>query len=165
MSPSPQLTPAIYKRSPGLPGEQRPILLPEPPPPNRTGLSGLASQVKLNVTPGQPIMVQERAPDPSGTSAIQPSPISIQRAVTKIVERQKHYWTFSWHVLLINSSTEDAVCNLKLQWLDKQGFALEELRDYGVVVPAGEDVELTGTRMLSAAVGVRVASIRGTIVR
>lgn len=70
------------------------------------------------------------------------------------------WWRFGWNVVVQNVSEDDQIEDLEIQFLDRDGYVLDEVREYNLQVPMGSTRTFTGSALIKAAVAPRVSSVR-----
>ena len=67
---------------------------------------------------------------------------------TRVTESNDMWQRWSWQVTARNVTSEDQVFAVEVQWLDGSGFVVDDDREYGLSLQAGEERTFTGYQLI-----------------
>ncbi|MEA2559565.1 MAG: hypothetical protein QOH06_1069 [Acidobacteriota bacterium] len=86
--------------------------------------------------------------------------LEIVSATARAGEKNSSWWRFGWNIVVQNVSEDDQIEDLEIQFLDRDGYVLDQVREYNLQVPVGSTQTFTGSALIKADVAPRVSSIR-----
>jgi hypothetical protein len=97
-------------------------------------------------------------------STAQPSQSDKARCVvfsidSKVTEQNSVWWKYAWKATLKNNSESAISTDVTVKFLDKDGFVIDEDREYNVVVPAGSEKLVSEHALIDASVAANVKSV------
>lgn len=105
---------------------------------------------------------RQPAPSPSRQSQEQ-SRIQITNVDTRVTE-SNHVWSkFAWMVTIANAGEQPEAIKIKVQWLDGDGFVVDEHTEYDCFVPAREYQTFRGFALIDASAAPSVSSINAVV--
>lgn len=90
-------------------------------------------------------------------------PMKVLHAGARVVKTSSSYQTIAWKVELKNQGNYSVKFDLKVQFLDSEGYMLDYDSEYSVVFEPGEFRSLTGTKMIERGPAARMDSVRPII--
>lgn len=110
--------------------------------------------------------------DESETSAQTGQPINpidedtglqVLRASARATEKNKSWWRFGWTVTIANHSSETRDFRLQVQFMDADGFVVDDDTEHGLTIPAGQSKTFRDSDLIDATVARRVKSVNPVI--
>lgn len=92
-----------------------------------------------------------------------PSDIKIHSVDGKVVEANDVWWKMAWVLEIENIGTSTINLTAKIEFLDAEGFVLDDDYDYGIRVKPGETVTANGYALVDASVAPNVDSISAEV--
>ena len=81
----------------------------------------------------------------------------------KIVESNDSWSKFAWKLDLKSFSNEPLVFNVTIDFLDEEGFILDDANEYNLVLPSMGEKSYTGYKLVDEQLVNRVASIQARV--
>lgn len=85
--------------------------------------------------------------------------VDVLSATMRVTESNNTWWKYAYKVDLRNNRNETALIVLKVKFLDREGFVIDEHRNYKVVVPAGQKTSISDFKLIDAKVAGNVRRI------
>jgi hypothetical protein len=102
------------------------------------------------------------APQPASTPS-QPSgnPLDIIDVSTRVTERNNSWWRFAWILVLRNNTDAALSADATIEFVDADGFVIDDVNEYRLVVPANAQREFTGSTLINLPGAGNVSGVRG----
>ena len=133
------------------------------------GLTGCESTAPRPFPPppsGEPY--QESTPAPAPTPEPTP-PAKLEKQweiidiAAKVTEKNPTWWKYSWKLVLRNNSSSPFVFDATIEFLDAEGFIVDDDRTYDLRVNQGEEKTFTGYALVTASVAPNIKSLQANI--
>lgn len=98
----------------------------------------------------------------SGESESEPA-IAIVEIDTRVTERNNTWWKFAWKLTLRNNTSQATSVDAKIEWLDVDGFVVDDDNARGLGVSPGEANTFTGYGLVTADVAGSIATVQAKI--
>lgn len=79
---------------------------------------------------------------------------------TKITEQNSVWWKFAWKATIKNNTDNSISTGVLVKFLDKDGFVVDEDREYGVVVPANSEKTISEFALIDVSVAGNVKTVQ-----
>lgn len=89
--------------------------------------------------------------------------IQIVRVATKITEKNDAYYKFSWILTIKNDADANKSFTAKIEWLDKDGFIIDDDVVHDLTIGANKEKHFTGYALTDADVADTVSNVRAYI--
>ncbi|WP_105213253.1 hypothetical protein [Pseudoalteromonas sp. T1lg22] len=76
----------------------------------------------------------------------------------KVTETNSTWWKFAWRLQIKNNSKSVQVFNATIEFLDSEGFVVDDGQENGLVVQSGETKSFTGYELVTASVARNINS-------
>ena len=107
-----------------------------------------------SVSEGEVAQEQQEPQEPS---------IHIVRVATKITEKNDAYYKFSWILAVKNDADVNKSFTAKIEWLDKDGFIIDDDVVHDLTIGANREKHFTGYALTDADVADTVSNVRAYI--
>ena len=97
------------------------------------------------------------------TQQTQEPSIQIVNIATKITEKNDAYYKFSWILTVKNSAESSKLFTAKIEWLDKDGFIIDDDIAYDLTIGANKEKHFTGYTLTDTDVASTVSTVRAKI--
>lgn len=90
-----------------------------------------------------------------------PSPVDyeIVDITTRPTEQNSSWWKYAWVLKVKNNGDKTLLFDATIQWLDADGFVVDDDSKYGLMVAAGETRTFQDYQLIDASVARNVASV------
>lgn len=92
--------------------------------------------------------------EPSG------GPLDIIDVSTRVTERNDSWWRFAWILVLRNNTSAPISASATIEFVDADGFVIDEDNEYRLGVPANSQREFTGSKLVSMPGAGNVSGVR-----
>jgi hypothetical protein len=125
--------------------------------------AALATQVaQLASTPTPP--AAKLLPTPTPRAAATDAPLfAILSVDGRVTESNEVWWKYAYIVALQNTSTQRLLLNATVEFLDADGFVVDDERVYDFLLEPGETRSMTGYALIDAGVAGDVDSINAKV--
>lgn len=89
--------------------------------------------------------------------------LEIIRVATKITEKNNAYYKFSWILTVKNDADSSKSFTARIEWLDEDGFIIDDDIAYDLTIAAGEEKLFTGYALTDAEVAETISNVRAKI--
>lgn len=103
------------------------------------------------------------AQTPQQVQVPQEQSIQMVRVATKVTEKNDAYHKFSWILTVKNSADVSKSFTAKIEWLDKEGFIIDDDVAYDLTIGPNEERHFTGYTLTDADVADTVSNVRAKI--
>ena len=113
----------------------------------------------------------QAAAAPPAAIAAEPTPtaggaeLAIVDVDARITESTDVWSRFAWKLTLRNGLSNAVEVNATIEFLDADGFVIDDTTEYGLVVPSGETREFTGYDLLDASIAPNVKGVKAKLSR
>lgn len=83
----------------------------------------------------------------------------------KVTERNDSWSKFAWQLTLKNNSAATIRVDATIEFLDSDGFVVEDDREYGLVLPGGQQETYRGYDLVDAEIAHNVSSVNAKVAR
>jgi hypothetical protein len=115
-------------------------------------------------------VVERPAPRPPESSQLGPgdaieahSGLQVLSASARATERNNTWWRFGWVVTIKNHSEYPQAFELRVQFMDNEGYVVDETTTRNLSLPAGATQTFRESELISASVAPRVASVNADV--
>ena len=84
---------------------------------------------------------------------------------TKVTEKNDAYHKFAWVLTVSNTAESGRSFTTKIEWLDTDGFIIDDDIAYDLIIAAGEEKQFTGYALVDAEAADTITSINAEIPR
>jgi uncharacterized protein YcfL len=89
--------------------------------------------------------------------------VTITSIDTKVTKSNSVWSKFAWVLKIKNPSQKIISVNAKIKWIDKDGFVIDDLREYKLSIPPGQEETFNGYKLIDVAAANTVDSIQAII--
>ena len=128
-------------------------------------VQGVNDGMSLGIVVFNPCTV-ESAPSPvSPVDAIKLEPLTIKNIGISVGERNNTWWRIAFKFDVTNSTDSAHTFDARIQWVDAEGFELDQSTERGLTVPPSSTQTYTGSDLVDASIASRVNRVQITIQR
>lgn len=91
--------------------------------------------------------------------------LQVTNASARATERNSSWWRYAWVVSIENHSESPQAFKLRIQFMDADGYVVDEDVAYGLSVPAGATKTFRDSNLVDASVAPRIKSVNPLIDR
>lgn len=77
----------------------------------------------------------------------------------KVTERNDVWWKYAWQLTLHNTTESPVVVDATIEFADKDGFPVDDDREYGLSIEAGETKTFTGYTLVETSVAPNIERV------
>ena len=91
--------------------------------------------------------------------------LQVVHAAARATERNNNWWRWGWTLTVRNHSTETQNFKAQIQFMDNDGFVVDEKTEYNLSIGPGLQKTFTGSDLIDASVAGRVHSVNPILKR
>jgi hypothetical protein len=84
---------------------------------------------------------------------------------TRVTESNSTWWKYAWKLTLRNYSEQTLQLDAHIEFLDEDGFVVDDARESSLILRAGEEKTFTGYELIDAAVAPNVQRVNAKVNR
>ena len=107
--------------------------------------------------------VQSAGGTPEQTQAPQEPSLQIVRVATKVTEKNDAYYKFSWILTVKNDADVGKSFTARVEWLDREGFIIDDDVAYDLTIDAKEEKHFTGYTLTDTDMASTISNVRAKI--
>jgi hypothetical protein len=92
--------------------------------------------------------LQEAEADRSSSTEPSGPDLEFAEIDTRVTEQNRVWWKYAWKVSVKNLTDRPQSIDLKIKWIDADGFEVDSTREYNLRVPASQEETFDGAEMI-----------------